>query len=396
MRFPSEPTPLSLAMPHLSASSDPEAPPPVAEPALAAQTQQLPGLTSSLFVQAFSFEAAGAAPLIAHAGVGVVYTLEHKGYRSHFQAAAAAVHDTCRGAPGADILIDRNRYSGKNRADATSAMSRQWAEDQLRGLGLPWALGDAGYAASLVDVSLVLQQGRALPACTIVPLAIPHQLLRDDAASLLALINDQDKPVALIVEHESDPFGTGGVVAGLVHVLRGAQVPVLLLRTDTSALGAISYGAAVGAVGAHSSLRHLFPVLDGNGGHGERLAFVVPALLTYVLADRFAKAYLVNPTLPAWRCGCWFCHGRDLTWIAASGKQAKAVAFQHSVASIADLGIQLRSNLLQMNPVAAWDLMVTTAQTAHFAVANPSGSPWAPQDFLAHWHHANGSGQRVP
>jgi len=133
-------------------------------------------------------------------------------------------------------------------------------------LGLPWALGYPGYAGSLADVASVLGQGRSLPARTIVPLAIQHQLLRDDAATLLALVNDQDKPVALILEHESDPFGTAGVVAGLVHVLHRAPVPVLLLRTDTSALGAISHGAAVGAVGARSSLRHVFPIKDSSGG----------------------------------------------------------------------------------------------------------------------------------
>lgn len=249
-------------------------------------------------------------------------------------------------------------------------------------------MGDPGYAGSLADVASVLGQGRSLPARTIVPLAIPHQLLREDAPTLLALVNDQDKPVALILEHENDPFGTAGVVAGLVHVLHGAQVPVLLLRTDTSALGAISHGAAVGAVGAHSSLRHVFPIKDATGGHPEHLAFVVPELLTYVLGDRFLKAYLAHPGLPAWQCGCWFCYGRALTWIPAHS-QPKARAFQHSIAAIADLGVQLRANLTRLNPIQAWDQMVIAAQLAHDAVINPSGRPWIPQDFLGHWHSAS-------
>lgn len=383
-------TVLPLALPHRMATSAPPVPPaPAAQPALALPGRMLPGFTSNLLVQANDTESAATASVIAHAGVGVVHTLSHRHRRrsSQFADVLAAVTHTRRVAPTADVLVDRNRYSGGRRADTTSPMSAQWVEDQLIRLKLPWAMGDPGFASSIADVGSVLSDGQTLKGRVIIPLPIPHELLRDDADTILGLVNDQDKPVAIILQHRADPFGTAGVVEGLTHLLHGADVPVLLLRTDTSALGAISHGAAAAAVGAHSGLRHVFPIQDKAGGAGEKLAFVIPELLTYVLANRFAKAYLLDPSLPMWRCACWLCGGRDLNWIKAS-QHAPIAAFQHSVTTISQLGAQLQ-RLSRTHPIAAWDQMVTAAQAAHGAASNPSGSPWAPQDFLAHWHQGN-------
>jgi len=386
---PRQSTVLPLGLPALSVSLPAQPPTVVGPPALALPRQVLPGFSSNLLVQAYDGEAATAAAVIAHAGVGVVHTIEHLGRKStHFGNARAAVTLTRQSAPTADILIDRNRYSGKNRAVVTDAMSTQWVTDQLTVLGLPWAMADPGFAYTVSDIARVLSDAHALPERVIVPLAMPYEVLRDDAPAIVALINEQDKPVAVILEHKNDPCGAAGVVDGLIHLLHGASVPVLFLRTDTSALGAIAHGAVAAGVGTHSGLRHNFPIPPKPGGGREKLAFVVPDLLTYVQADRFAKAYLVKPTLPMWRCGCWLCRGRDLNWIRAS-HHAFAVAFQHSVTVIADLGAQLQHRAVTTHPIQAWDDMVTTAQAAHGAASNPSGSPWAPQEFLAHWHHGN-------
>lgn len=368
--------------------SSPQSPPPAEGPTLAIPERMLPGLGSNLFIQAHTSEAADAATVISHGGVGAVYTVPHRRYRSHFHEALRAVHATRQVAPGADLLLDRNRYSGNQRADASDPMDRRWVEDQLGVLQLPWALADPGFCRTTSDVQLVLDDARRLPERVIVPLAMPHELLCDDADTLLTRVNDQKKPVAVILEHKADPFSTTGVATGLTRLIHGATVPVLLLRTDTSALGAISHGAAAGAIGAHSGLRHVYPETKGDGGHPEHLSFVVPDLLTYVLGDRFARTYEDNPDPALWRCNCWFCHGRDLSWIDTE-PAAFADAFQHSVAAIADLGAQLHTHLATMTPVEAWDLMCTTAQIAHDEVANPSGSPWAPQRFLANWHLAN-------
>lgn len=389
MTEPGQTTALPLGLPALSVSL-PARPPTVAgPPALALPRQVLPGFSSNLLVQAYDREAATTAAVIGHAGVGVVHTIEHLGRKtSHLADARVAVTLTRQSAPTADILIDRNRYSGKNRAVVTDAMSPQWATDQLTILGLPWAMADPGFAHTVSDVARVLAEAQALPDRVIVPLAMPHEVLRDEAPAIVALINEQDKPVAVILEHKDDPCGAAGVVDGLIHLLHGANVPILFLRTDTSALGAIAHGAVAAGVGTHSGLRHNFPIPLKPGGSPERLAFVVPDLLTYVQADRFAKAYLLSPTLPMWQCACWLCRGRNLDWIRAS-HHAFTAAFQHSVTVIAEFGAQLQNRAVTTHPIQAWDDMVTTAQAAHGAASNPSGSPWAPQEFLAHWHQGN-------
>ena len=112
---------------------------------------------------------------------------------------------------------------------------------------------------------------------------------------------------------------------------------------------------------------------------------MIPELLTFVLADKFVKAYLADHTLHAWRCGCWFCQGRDLVWIP-NDPARKVVAFQHSVAAIAGLGARLQAQAAITSPAQAWDTMCTTAQVAHDLVSTPSGTAWAPQDFLRYWH----------
>lgn len=380
---------LSLSPPVAPTPVEPVLPPATPDPALHPFGTAMEGFGSQLFVQAHTSEAHHAAPIIAHAGVGIVLTLTHQGHRSHLQTAGQAITAVRRGSGTADILLDRNRYSGKDRAPASSRMSLTWAKDQLQLLGLPWAMADPGFCSTPGDVAMVLQDAQPLPERVIVPLAIPHELLRDEAATLLDHVNGQDKPVALILQHEADPFSTPGVVMGLVHLLRGAKVPVALLRTDTSALGALCHGAAAAAVGAHSGLRHVYPIKDNGGGHGEHLSFVIPDLLTFVLATRFSAAYLQDPDLNSWRCACWFCNGRDLSWIDGD-PNPRVAALQHSVAAIAGLGRQLEQTLRTLPPPQAWDLLVTTAQANHFAASNPSGAPWAPQDFLAHWHQVSG------
>jgi hypothetical protein len=72
-------------------------------------------------------------------------------------------------------------------------------------------------------------------------------------------INKYDVPVAVVIEHESDPFGVRYVVTGFLELLDAVRVPVLLLRSDVSALGALCHGAHAAAIGTTSALRHLYP-----------------------------------------------------------------------------------------------------------------------------------------
>lgn len=366
-------------------------------PSLALPDTLLPGYRTNLFVQARLSEAAAVAPLARHARVGAVLTLEHKGYNRPLQKMAEAVTIVRQGGSiDCDILIDRNLYSGSSTKDtlfgehrktAADGLSRQWVDDQLNHLGLPAAVTDSGYCRTVADVKRVLADAAPFPSGTVTLLPIPFQVARDEAATLADAISNHPHHVAIVLEHEADPFDEDGVAAGCVWLIRHCDRPPLFLRTDTSALGLIAHGAAGGAVGTHSEYRHLFPQRDDDGPAPEKLAFVIPELLGFYTQTRFQDAYLRAAHLPTWRCPCWFCDGRDLTWIGSRPKKLRMLAaFQHSVSAVAGLGSQLEAHLASgQSRARAWDAMCGLAQAAHDDVSNPSGSSWQPKVALKHW-----------
>lgn len=346
---------------------------------------RLEGFATSLFVQARHSEARDTARLIEHTGVGAVFTLDHRRAKlTPLQRALRAVDLTRGRHVGADMLVDYGAYAGPKRKVASDGLSRQWVQDQHIHMRLPWALTDSGFCDTLQDVQRTLQDARKFHERVIVALPMPHALLRDSPDVLLDLINGQAHPVALMLEHETDPFEVAGVVEGLIDIVTQSAPGAMLLRSDTSALGAISHGALAGAVGTHSGLRHIYPRRNG-GGRSEQLAFVVPALLSYYSQVRFEQAYFRDPTLATWRCGCWFCTGRDLSWIAGQPEDLLfRSAFQHSVAAVAAIGSQLVSTSALDN-AAAWATLCQHAQRQHSLLSNPGGSAWQPKRALEHW-----------
>lgn len=366
------PPPLDLAWPQESAG-------------IGLPAGRLEGFATSLFVQARHNEARDTARLIEHTGVGAVFTLDHRREKlSPLQRGLRAVDLTRGRHVGADILIDFGAYAGPKRKVASDGLSRQWVQDQHIHMRLPWALTDSGFCDTVQDVQRTLRDARPFHGCVIVALPMPHALLRDSPRDLLDLINNQAHPVALMLEHESDPFEVAGVVEGLIDVVTRSAPGAMLLRSDTSALGAISHGALAGAVGTHSGLRHIYPRRSG-GGRSEQLAFVVPSLLTYYSQVRFEQAYFRDPALASWICSCWFCTGRDLSWIAGQPEDLLfRSAFQHSVAAVAAIGSRLVGTST-IDIAAAWGTLCRHAQGQHSLLSNPSGSAWQPKRALEHW-----------
>jgi hypothetical protein len=352
-------------------------------------TRELPlsglaGFTTGLFVQARASEAADVRRLVQHTGVGAVFTVERrKGPRLH--QALRAVDHMRRLASSDNVLIDQGLYSGRRRKLARDGLTKDCVREQLQVLKLPWALTDSGYIATLDDVDLVLNAAARLNGRVVVALPMDYRVLRDHASEIAARVNGQSHPVAVMLEHANDPVDARGVVEGLTHVIANTVHPVLLLRSDTSVLGALAHGAAVGAVGTHSGLRHIYPAKEG-GGRPEQLAFVIPELLGYFAQPRFARAYLRDPRHTAWECSCWFCTGRQLTWV---GNQAESLmfrgAFQHSVAAVGQMGALLQSGVPGLDTAQVWSAMCAGARARHEAIANPSGSTWKPKAALSHW-----------
>lgn len=338
---------------------------------------KLDGFTTSVFAQVYARDYRTAVRLTEYTGVGAVLTLLGKG-PLWLQARGPALETKRR---TKSLLIDANQYSGKNRKPAGAGIDPEWINQQHRELGLHWAITNSGYAASLEDVRTLVEAGTDLPDRSITALPMRWEVLRDEAPTIAWHIGQQGHPVALILEHKGDPFDDVDVVRALAHVIQRSGNPVLLLRSDVSALGAISHGAVAGAVGG-TGLRHIYPKVKGPGGPPP-LSFVIPDLLGYYTQTRFEKAFTRDPGHRAWSCRCWFCGGRTLDWLANQPKETQSRnVMSHSVSALAQVAERLAAH---PDPAAGWTEMCAAAQQVHSEIANPSGSPWIPKLALQHW-----------
>lgn len=385
-------------------------------------------LATMFFVQAECKRVQAATSLVRNHGVGIVYTLDPRRRQMRYKDALEVITHTRKRAPEVEILLDANLYTGRSRTIAGSAGSGpnpEWVHAQHR-LGLTYALTDSGYIAAgdHIGLATTLRAGSAVKGNVLTALPLATRWLTHDADILCENVSRYGAPVALMLEDKKDPFDRKHAASGLVELI-ATGVPVGLLRADTSALGAIAHGAAVGAVGATSGLRHFYPVPDKDGGPDptkDYLAFVIPRLLGYFSNERFLNAYDADPDNPAWRCPCCYCNGVPLTWIHAAGQHdipqpASApvgfdsladyelglpaiketvprghdhrgdAAFQHSVAAIAAFSRRLAdiAEAAGSGLAAAWSLMCEQAQTEHFTVKTNDGEGWEPRPAFGRW-----------
>ncbi len=163
----------------------------------------------------------------------------------------------------AAILLDAAQYTGNSRRVGATGMSEQWVNDQFAA-GLTWAMTDSGYIPKGDGESLKSVLGWGTHSDRLlVCLPLATDWLTANLDTLIEVITATGRPVALVLESESDPLRHKETVAGLIEVLR-CDVPTLLLRSDTSVLGALAHGAAAVSVGVRSGLRHLYPATDGD------------------------------------------------------------------------------------------------------------------------------------
>ena len=389
---------LELGLPPSVAAPTLDWPPPTrtGTPGSPLPAGRLDGFTTSLFVHGYISGVRDLAQLIAHTGVGAVLCVEHIRNRPAFRPATAAADFLRRKTLTTNLLVDRNHYSGAKRKKAREGISRQWIEDQHLRMHLPWAMTDSGFSRDIGDVRWLLAAGAKLDGQIVVALPMRHELLRDRAPDVVDLVNAQPHPVAIMLEHKRDPFDADDVATAMSHLAQHATPGAMLLRSDTSALGAISHGAVVGAVGTRSGLRHIYPIPDKRAPVPEQLAYVVPDLLGYYGHVRVARALLQQPRLATWRCPCWFCSGRDLTWIAGQPEILRFRAgAQHSVAALAELGRRLHDDSVASGGVVAWDRMCAAAQEQHGLVAAPRSAGWKPKPALGQWRKATSTARPV-
>jgi hypothetical protein len=332
--------------------------------------------------------------LLDEDGIGVIYTMPSD--RTRPAVATACVMQTRLRSPRADILLDAALYTGSaRRKRAREGIDQSWLNHQHR--ELTWALTDSGYVADgdVEGLRTILTQSatahdraqaRSKGVLAALPLAVSWLTNRADA--LVAALNRIGTPVAIMLEHERDPLGEAGAVDGLINVL-SAEVPVAVLRSDTSILGGLAHGAAAVSVGDYPALRHIYPARTGpRGGRGGQppVSTLVPALLRYVNLDKIDAGVTAAPDLAMWTCRCRVCHGRRLDWISDS-TQPGIYAFEHAVSALAASARALFADISSSAWPVRWCDAVRDAMAAHASLITRTGSSktWRVPEGLRRW-----------
>ncbi|PKV96891.1 hypothetical protein ATK30_7856 [Amycolatopsis echigonensis] len=254
-------------------------------------------LSGRLLIQCRPAQAETLLDVCAAHGAGIVLT---------GRSATDAVKDLREKGFDRPILCDAERYAGKRRVLAKAGTHPAWCREQ-RKLGL-LPLTDSGYLAARDWTGLrgiLLAAARKPSAVATLPLSPWWFGSGPITAALAEEINRHGVPVAVVLEHRSDPFGVHKLLRAFLRFLADCAPPVLVLRCDISAVGLLCHGAHAAAVGTRSSLRHLYPA---SGGHPGGTSVFVPRLLSYHRLETCAKVFERTPEIEQlWTCPCPVC-----------------------------------------------------------------------------------------
>ena len=339
-------------------------------------------LENALLVQCAPGQVDAAAELADRPGGGLVIS---------GPTAAARAEVLRRQGAAFPILCDAQRYTGSKRAFAGEEFSAQWLAVQRR-LGGP-VLTDSGYVDKR-DVSglrSILRRTLGLRDAAFATLPLHADWLKDpqDREVLLREVSFARVPIAVALEHASDPLGVQQVLRGLLELL-DTDVPVLLLRSDVSAVGALCHGAHAAAIGTTTALRHIYPrPKPGASGGGRRagVAVFVPHCLSYLGADKVAGAVQRTPDLShLWACGCTACGGRPMDHFATTPEPARTTwAFRHSTELLHDLRDDLFApQVTDADRPLAWHEHCEAASEHHVEIGAELFG-WRPPPFLKAW-----------
>lgn len=250
------------------------------------------------------------------------------------------------------ILCDAGRYTGRHRVPAGHGLSADWTAEQ-HDLGLI-ALTDSGYLAAgdWPGLHRLLDDAAGQPQPLIVTLPLAHGWFaeRPQLTRLITTLNDARLPVAIVGGSIATRYG----ISGLVRLLT-TSVPVIVLRSDVGALGAVSHGAHAGALGVTSGL--FVPALLGHHR---------PAVLSRIVDRAPDLARL-------WPCHCPECAGAVPTRLSPGG------IYRHSLHAQLTLGDHLHHD------VATWREYCGRALGVHRKVAEVMPN-WPAPEALQWWH----------
>ncbi len=334
---------------------------------------ELRRLRGSLLAQTGPSDRTGVADWADRPGGGLVFT---------GRGGLAGAQDVLAAGFSRPVLVDAASYV-RNRTHRRSRLSTSWIDWQ-HGAGLPVALTDSAYIGpgDADALRLVLAQASDLGPGVVAVLPLHSSWLVGDLNQLCAAVGDAEIPIALVIEHGSDPLGLPSIVDGLLRLLL-LGIPVIVLRADVSVLGALCFGGHAAAVGLSPDLRSRTP--RGRSSHP---VVLVPQLLRFVDQRQLDAAMLADPRTAAalLRCDCEVCSGAELSWLAVTPQSADA----HAVSGLLRLrDAALASGAGSMRCQDGWSMRCVATTERHNRLAESLyGLP--PQPALRTWAAAAG------
>jgi hypothetical protein len=195
---------------------------------------------------------------------------------------------------------------------------------------------------------------------TLVVLPIEPWWLREGLSCLTEEVRAAGRPVAIVLLHRYNGLDVAGAIAGLLTFVSAIEpLPVVLLRCDISAIGAVAYGAFSGFVGWSATNRHgPLPMRQPDRAdkveRDESPGVFVPALHEYFKASKL-PAFAQSRQLDVLRCEDPVCGGSSLLRITQLSEvdlqAARMLAYRHNVSSTEQIA---RRVLSAGEPRDAW------------------------------------------
>ncbi len=291
-------------------------------------------------------------------------------------------------APG--VLIDPAVYVPQARTEPETLFDYDdWLMRQ-RAAGVPLILTDTPRIRNR-DISALrkaLARWDAIDEPTLVVVPIEPWWLREGLPDLVEEVRAAGRPVAVVLLHRYNGLDIKGAVAGLLRFIAAVRpLPVVLLRSDISAVGAVAHQAFAGFVGWSAHSRHgPLPMHrpEGDDERDESPSVLVPALNDYVKTSKLSVfARIRRPDVL--RCDDRVCRGDSLLRIAdlseADLRDGRMLACLHNLASTEQLA---RRVLAAADPRDAW-WETCTAGAGSIASLAGSGVSLPQHRWLRHW-----------
>jgi hypothetical protein len=238
----------------------------------------------------------------------------------------------------------------------------EW-RDRQRAAGVPLLLSDSARIAKGDRPALrqALRRWDSIGEPALVVLPVEAWWLRAGLPCLSEEVRAAGRPVGLVLIDSYNALDAAGSVAGLLTFISAiGELPVMLLRCDISAVGAVVHGAFAGFVGMSARLRHgPLPIRltreanDEPSARDQSPAVLVPALHDYHRASRLPAFARASQDLL--RCDYSCCHGESLLEITrlceVSIAAARKRAYGHNI--VVHEGIA-REVLGAAEPADAW------------------------------------------